>query len=303
MERTEHPFPFNHMIPCIKGDKHLSFILYGPRGAGKSRTALYLSYNLAYYQENKRLPETYEDHAHLDIWEKIIKKRVIFTPKQLIDKLKKDKRYSFLIIDDANIMFHTGIFRNDPHLYYALIGLLATIRTKIGNLIVTAVDPTLLIKPLRQMYTFNGYVTSNSKYTKVKVYSLTPTPVQVVIKKKGIFQWANELLPREAYEIYRDLRERIGKFAINVADRVIHREEETNDLEGSVYGILWGMAKELESGGGVKKVGVKYDNITKKVIAERLNIKPSLVDKIILKLLEKGKISMTGRFIILYKQL
>jgi hypothetical protein len=100
--------------------------------------------------KNTELPRNQEDYTDMKIWKKIITKYILFTPHELVKFLeKKKKRAAVLIIDDANIMFNSGLFFENQKLYFSLIGVFATIRTKVSNLIVTAVDPLELVKPFK----------------------------------------------------------------------------------------------------------------------------------------------------------
>jgi len=234
MFESKFPFPLNYMINNILHQKHTTLILYGRRGSGKSRTALFLAYNILYYQKHRKLPEKKEEFMNLDLWNKIISRYVVFTPQKLVRRLKNSKRIkSVLIIDDANIMFNSSLYREDSKLYFNLIGLFATIRTKVANLIITCVDPDELIKPIRQMQSWFGYVWSDRFETSVRIYELQSTPIKKYLRSIGVFTWKNEYLPDRAYKEYAKIRWFIGEIALRKVEEALKkkqiREREEND--------------------------------------------------------------------------
>jgi len=223
---SKFPFPLNYLINNTLNDKHTTLILYGRRGAGKSRTALFLAYNILYYRRHVKLPENKEDFNDLDMWDKIIRKYIVFTPKQLVNRLKNTRRVkSVLVIDDANIMFNSELYRENSKLYFKLIGLFATIRTKVSNLIITCVDPDELIKPIRQMQSWFGYVSSDRFQTYVKVYELHTTPVRKYYKNVGEFIWKNDYLPNKAYKEYEKIRWFVGEMALRKVEETLKQEK------------------------------------------------------------------------------
>jgi len=214
------------MINAIKKQRHVSLILYGPRGAGKSRTALIIAYSILYYQKYKKLPQTKEEFEDFDLWSRVVHRQVIYNPEQLIRKIKNRKtRIPVLIIDDANIMFNSRIYRENAKLYFALIGLFATIRTEVANLIITAVDPEELIKPLRQMQAWFGKVYTKNNVVNVLVQELIQTPLKPYLRTVGRFSWKNDILPDRAYRDYLLFRKALSKKAIEFVERALHKDD------------------------------------------------------------------------------
>jgi len=212
--------------------KHTTLILYGRRGAGKSRTALFLAYNILYYMRYSKLPDTKEEYSDFDLWNKIISRYLVFTPKQLIKRLEgRTKVKSVLIIDDANIMFNSGLYREDSETYFNLIGLFATIRTKVYNLIVTCVDPEELVKPLKQMQSWFGYVSSDKDNVYVRIYELSSAPYKKYLKTLGMFWWKQDAIPDKAYKEYEKLRWFIGEMALQKVKKSLEKKEKKTSKE------------------------------------------------------------------------
>mgnify|MGYP001772998155 CR=1 FL=1 len=228
------PFPFNYMIKAVSNHGHVSLILYGRRGVGKSRTALFLAYSIMYYNNHKKLPKEKHEFEDWDLWSRIIRYRFIYHPEQLIKRLENRKeRLSVLVIDDANIMFNSFLYRDNPKLYLSLIGVFATIRTEVANLIVTCVDPEELIKPIRQMQSWFGAVYSVKKQIHVRVQELIQSPVKPYLKTIGYFSWDSKLLPYRVYHDYLIFRKALSKKAIETAKDILLKssKEENSKAE------------------------------------------------------------------------
>jgi len=231
MAKSKYPFPINKMISAYTHEKHTNLIIYGRSGIGKSKTALILAYSLLYYRKHRTIPKRPEDFKDYDLISKIVRKYFIFTPEQLINKLKKKKRrYAVLVIDDANIAFHSELYRTNPKLYFRLVGVFATIRTKVANLITTCIDPQELIKPLRQMSAWYGKAYMKNNVHILKIQELVTTPIRSYLKTLGYFMWDDDLLDRRAYHIYNLFRLKLGEYAVEKAAEALYEEKNKDNI-------------------------------------------------------------------------
>ena len=133
-----------------------------------------------------------------------------------------------MILDDANSYFNTHIWtsREGKKVYEALSGTLATIRTVISNLIITAVSVQELAKPIRYMVFHRAYTTLYKDAITLHVYRLHYLPNGVSYIKKWLTFTIVDKIPQDVYENYAKLRDEMATEAIRLFKEAVETAKE-----------------------------------------------------------------------------
>ena len=132
-------------------------IIYGELGAGKSTYALKVAYELLTYYGKYVMPGQYANYEKMDINQRysfIHHHFLVFTIPQMLERIKKSRwksRLPILIWDDAGVGGSNLLFFNNLAAYQALSGLIQTIRTRTGALLMTVPLTGLMAKQIRAL--------------------------------------------------------------------------------------------------------------------------------------------------------
>jgi len=210
--RRKKPYTFITAECIAKAYKEGGFfglIVYGPQNIGKSSYMLKVMAELYNYDWNK------------------VFKHVVFSLEDLIRVMKRSMYNRIKVIgwDDAGVHGHKYVYFEDPELVRLVEGWLHTIKTRLGGLIITTLDPESLMKPLRvNLGMLQGEVERNGgPYRVVTVYRPIYIPGLGRRYPKVYRDHYNVMLPDEVYKRYDALRK---SYYYEAEDRLRGRVEE-----------------------------------------------------------------------------
>lgn len=172
-----------------KGDFN-SMIVSGSRGVGKSVYALKLAYSI------------------LKDWE-LVFRNLYYDAQRLYWDLKARGRLKLIVIDDAGVGFSNLWYHTNRDYYRLMSSVGQILRTEICNLVMTAPNPQMIVKPFREMndwFVKVSYLNPHTVKRRATVFKLFSDHKGSVYTNKLGREFYRCWLPEDVWERYQTIR-------------------------------------------------------------------------------------------------
>jgi len=290
----------------MDNDYNAEIIIDGPKGVGKS----YLGFKImeAFYHMIDRenlIFDSFIAPAPIDLIDE--KLETTFVKRQIEEAVSK--KVNLIVLDEAaDILFYRDFFLSETKQF---VKMLRKIRKyKISFIFIHPVffelDPGVKYRSFT--YWIHGVRRITNKYSEfVVLRGIDPKKemnfdlkhLEYALWFYGIDGWYKNRYflfsfklgyDSEDYEKYKKMLDEKQKKVYEFVYTEKMPSEFFEKIKESVYNELLTFIRERKIRNKVYQKYILYDSITKKLIANKLNIKPSLVEKAVLKLIEESKI-------------